>query len=172
MIKIFVERLNDRTQTVIKGQWFDRKQAVKKGEWFDLPVDLSLIRRKLELYGGNEEYMITDYESPFPIGEYDSLQELNELAELLEELSTSYKNNLAEIKDAFFSDIREAIENHEDITHLSDVYNDRDYGNYMIEEGLFEVPERLRSYIDKETLGRDYRFEGNIIYTDDGAFYK
>jgi hypothetical protein len=159
MVKVFVENLHVRNLGNLRG------------DWFDLPVSVERVYRKLGLDDG-DEYAITDYESPFPIGEYEDLDELNELAELLGDLPSEYKNNLAEIKDAFFSDVREAIENYDDIVHLLDVYNDRDYGNYMIEEGLFEVPERLRSYIDEEALGRDCRYEGNIIYTDDGAFYK
>ncbi len=159
MVKIFVENLHVRNQGNLKG------------DWFDLPINIERIYRKLGLDDG-DEYSITDYESPFPIGEYDDLEELNELAELLEDLPSGYKNNLAEIKDAFFSDIREAIEDYEEIIHLPEVYNDKDYGNHLVEEGLFEVPENLRSYIDEEALGRDCRYEGNIIYTDDGAFYK
>lgn len=159
MVKVFVENLHVRNQGNIKGSWFD------------LPISIDHIYQKLGLDDG-DEYVITDSESPFPIGEYEDLEELNELAELLDDLPSEYRDNLSEIKDAFFSDVREAIEGHEEITHLSEVFNDRDYGDYMIEEGFLEVPENIIPYIDGEALGRDCRFEGNIIYTDDGAFCK
>lgn len=159
MVKIFVENLHVRNQ----GNW--------KGDWFDLPINIERIYRELGLDDG-DEYSISDYESPFRIYEHDDLKELNELAKLLKDLPNFYKNNLSEIENVFFNDIRETIENYEDITYLSDVYNDKDYGNYLIESGLFEVHEKLRPYIDEEALGSDFRFEGNIIYTNDGAFYK
>lgn len=67
MVKVFVENLHVRNQGNLKG------------DWFDLPINIERIYRKLGLDDG-DEYSITDYESPFPIGEHDDLEELNELA--------------------------------------------------------------------------------------------
>lgn len=60
------------------------------GEWFKLPMDIEESLEKIGIgsknsYGGvYEEYFITDYIAPFKIGEYDSLEKLNDIAEELE----------------------------------------------------------------------------------------
>lgn len=56
--------------------------------WIALPATdetISQALTEIEIDGVRyEEYFISDYESPFPIGEYESLSKLNEIAALLE----------------------------------------------------------------------------------------
>ena len=61
------------------------------GEWVHLPVSDDDLRAVFDRIGINEEYeefFITDYEnSPIRIDEYDSIEQLNVLAEKIESLS-------------------------------------------------------------------------------------
>ena len=73
------------------------------GEWVELPVTEEELEKVLERIGiseepdenGNyyEEYFITDYESDFnyKVGEYDSIEELNEVAETFDGLDDTEK---------------------------------------------------------------------------------
>lgn len=57
------------------------------GKWFTLPIDdLSEALDKIGVYPNSEyeEFFISDYEAPFPIREYESIDKLNEIAELME----------------------------------------------------------------------------------------
>jgi len=56
-------------------------------EWLELPATQEEINETLEAIGINEEYeefFISDYEAPFQIGEYASINKLNEIAEQLQ----------------------------------------------------------------------------------------
>ena len=151
------------------------------GKWLDLPCED--IEKELASIGvsdepdenGNyyEEYFITDYENDYgyKVGEYDSLDELNEIAEELENLDEWDK----EIVNAFIengSDIEEALDGLRDgdymvFSNCSDM-TDVAY-QYIEETGLLnDIPEGLRNYFDYEAYGRDMSFEGTFIFTDNG----
>lgn len=73
-IKVFVSSLGAYNEGTLTGQWTE------------LPVDdvQKDILDKVEGAVG-DEYFITDYEAPFHIDEYASLEDLNKLAEALED---------------------------------------------------------------------------------------
>lgn len=57
-------------------------------EWLTLPAEKDdLVQAMLDIGIDNaeyEEFFISDYEAPFRIGEYDNLDELNEMAEVID----------------------------------------------------------------------------------------
>ena len=67
-------------------------EGVLSGEWVSLPVsdfDLEAVKIRIGVDEYHEETFITDYETDIPglydcLGEYESIDELNYLAELLE----------------------------------------------------------------------------------------
>ena len=65
-------------------------------EWMTLPADEDELQDALQAIGIDgkryEEYFISDYEAPFPIGEYESIAKLNEVAEKLEEVDMPEKH--------------------------------------------------------------------------------
>jgi antirestriction protein len=71
------------------------------GEWFELPCSFYDIKKKLRLdepdYG--EEWIILDYEAPFKIGEYDSIEKLNKYAEQLGNMPNEILENLEGITE-------------------------------------------------------------------------
>lgn len=65
------------------------------GEWFDLPVDMDevyeIVFEPHELDKNGQplgDYAIHDYELPFEISEHESIQNLNEVAEYLQEFDS------------------------------------------------------------------------------------
>ena len=152
------------------------------GEWVELPYTDNELEAAKERIGisdkpdknGNfyEEYFITDYETDIcglKVGEYDNLDDLNELAETLDNLD-EYD---LEIVNAMISEgysLEDALEKKEDCIVYSDCEDMEAVAmEYAEETGLLSsIPENLRSYIDFEAFGRDMSFEGQFVFTDQG----
>lgn len=117
-----------------------------------------------------EEFFITDYECDYmEIGEYENLDELNEIAETVEALD-SYE---MEIVKALMNDgytLEQALDTKDDCI----IYDNCDSmtevaERYADETGLLDsIPDNLRYYFDFEAFGRDMSFDGHWIATDTG----
>lgn len=153
-------------------------QAV--GQWIKLPISSEARQTVFEALGideENSEYFIADYKSTLgniSISEYSRLDELNEFAERLEELTDYEYEKLAAIIEAespsTIAAIIELIGQLDDFDWLPDIFDDEALGDYYVAEySLFDsVPENLRSYLDTERLGRDIRLESNCCFTSYG----
>lgn len=154
------------------------------GQWVKLPVPEDKLESVLKEIGINdeyEEYFITDYETSFcglrdVLGEYESIETLNELAEMLESLSSDDEDKLGAILETEsyrnVTDIKELVERLDEFDLITDIDDDDDLGRYLIDECCcLDVPEYLKSYIDYEAYGRDVRLEQNIIYTSYGCLF-
>ena len=154
------------------------------GQWVKLPVPEDKLESILKEIGINDEYeefFITDYETSFcglrdVLGEYESIETLNELAELLESLSSDDEDKLGAILETeSFSnatDIKEIVERLDEFDLITDIDDDDDLGRYLIDECCcLDVPEHLKSYIDYEAYGRDARLESNLTYTSYGCLF-
>ena len=155
------------------------------GGWIALPVDEEEFKTFLtDVVGINEEYeeyAIHDYESDIndlKIGEYDSIDELNEIAILYDCMQDYEKLVVESIMEWNYygsgsSALKESIEQVENFYLLSDVNNDSDYGYYLVEEGsIGEIPSYLENYIDYEGLGRDNYINGECYYSVNGLINK
>lgn len=56
------------------------------GAWFTLLVDYDEMAKPIGLNNRYEEYAIHDYELPFEIDEYTTIEEVNRLCEMVEDL--------------------------------------------------------------------------------------
>ena len=99
-----------------------------------------------------EEYFISDYDMPFQVGEYSFPQELSEKYESLRAYE-DYPRNIIEVI-AEYEGCRPIIYELDDNVMMS---NDEKLGYFLVDEALITVPEHLRSYLDYEAIGRDYR---------------
>lgn len=144
------------------------------------PKELQQALKDIGIGKEYEEYFITDYESSFVglrdiLGEYESIEALNELAEILEALSNDDEDKLNAILECesckSIDELKELIESLDDYDLLPDIDDDEDLGYYYIEDcGIFpDIPECIRNYIDYEKFGRDVRLEGSIVYSSYGA---
>lgn len=132
------------------------KKRIRENERCVLPVDFSRIKSDLLLdveYG--EEYAIHDFENfyGYKVGEYSSIQELNEYAEKLEEIS-----DIAHLKDFLeIYSIDDIIDNKDDLDFV-EAENDEDLVQEMLEQmGGLEVlsVEMLQRYFNFGAYGRD-----------------
>ena len=160
------------------------------GEWVHFPTTPEEIQEVFKRIGIGqtdefgqpyEEWFITDYDCYVPglydvFGEYESLDELNYLANKIEELSNGeFECFQAAVEMGEYTgsiqDLINLTENLDCYNLYSDIHSDEDLGYYWIEEsGTYdtEAMGRLSSYIDYEAFGRDVRLDEGGEFTDYG----
>lgn len=141
------------------------------GAWFTPPIDMDEVSERIGLNGYYEEYAIHDYELPFEIGEYESIDRINELCEMVSELDSDIQAELKELQ-SYFGSIEELCDHADDIIQYPDCDDMEDVARYFIEESgaLGEVPASLQNYIDYEAYGRDLELSGSFAVTNHGVF--
>lgn len=129
------------------------------GKWLEFPIDEDDFIKELESIGvsEDEEWFITDYDSekgkPYEaLGEYPSIDNLNEFAELEEDEEF---NALMEVVS--YQEAKDIYEN-ESYTYyagmtLSDVA-------YWIVDECYDLPEIAKRYFDYKAFARDLGFDG------------
>ena len=147
-------------------------------EWLDLPFTDEQFKKALEKIGIDgkryEEYFISDYETDITglkIGEYENVEELNDLITQYESLCEYEQNKISAIIESEGISLNEAMECLDDIELYQDVNSDYDYGYYLIEEsGIYDTKALgvLSNYLDYESFGRDTRLEESGDYTSYG----
>ena len=143
------------------------------GKWLQLPCDD--IEAELESIGVAEntmyeEYFITDYENDYDykVGEYASLERLNDLAETLEALDEYEAAHLQAYMEASGDDLEEALERYEN----SMFYKGMDLVDvaYQVVKECYDLPEIAQRYFDYEAFARDLGFDG-YYETEVGTIY-
>ena len=116
-----------------------------------------------------EEWFITDYECDYMrIGEYDNIDELNEIAETVENLDDWERDIVKALIDEGYG-LEEAITTAPDCIVYNDCDDMADVAYRMYEEGILgDIPEHLINYIDWDAYGRDLSYDGHWIATDNG----
>lgn len=152
------------------------------GKWIAFPVDDDDLQEALQEIGcyyedeeGNayneqyEEYFFADWECDFEhgFGEYESIEEINEIAEQIEEWDKDTFNAACEqwgVKYIIDADPDNYI-------LYSDINDDYDLGYYwIVESGCYDLNSmgNLSSYIDYEAFGRDIELETDGGFTSYG----
>lgn len=153
------------------------------GEWVKFPItndEMQEVFKRIGIARRYEEWFITDYECPDPgiydtLGEYESLSELNYLANQIMELDESeeFWQTVLDLGEYTGSvqDLINLTENMDCFDYLPGVTDDSDLGYYWIEEsGCYDTKAMgaLSNYIDYESFGRDIRFNESGLFTDNG----
>ena len=139
------------------------------GKWVEMPIDEDELEEVLESIGINaeyEEYFIADYEAPFKIGEYDSIESINEKIEAYEDdlESVGDEDALEALLDEGYS--LDEITGYDYCIHYN--VNDMSDIAYEYVNECYNVDEfPLGNYIDYESLGRDMGYEGTYIFYND-----
>ena len=126
------------------------------GAWFTFPIDEEDVKEKIGLNEQYEEYAIHDTDNfPIAIGEYVSIEELNEMYEMIEELP----DYIVECLDEFISHygtLEEVVEHKDDIYYYPDCETMTDVAYYYIDElqALGDIPPSLQNYIDYPFLSQ------------------
>lgn len=122
-----------------------------------------------------EEYFVTDYDSDIlgltdHLGEYESLDELNYLAHLLEKMTSDELEKLEAVMDAgeYTGSVKDLInltQNLDCYEFYPDIHDHEALGRmYILDFEAMQVPEHLIDYIDYEGYGRD------VCINDSGHF--
>jgi antirestriction protein len=149
------------------------------GLWLELPCTDTVLESALKFIGiGDEyeEYFISDFENDIGlrINEYACLEELNEIAERIENLDTYERQTLqaiVELESPDLSDIPDILNRLDDFILYADIDTDEDIGYYFIHEaGVYDLDRmgKLADYIDYESFGRDIRLDSSGGFTSFG----
>jgi len=175
MISIFVTDLKAYNEGYLLGTWIN----LPMGGSEIAKVVNTLLKDGERLSGScyHDEIFITDYEADIHVREFDEIDKLNDIAEILEEYSEDDILKLKFLSSEGYHK-REVIAKGID-SYDVDIYDYRESTSFtdtfellasdMVDEGLFgEIPKSLESYIDYEQIARDLRmdyseFEPNVI---------
>lgn len=147
------------------------------GKWIEFPIsddELEKVKKQIGIDENYEEWFFTDYECDIDglydrLGEYESIEHLNEIAEALDQVEADGLEDAVGAAVSEGYDIFEAIEkaNDGDIIEFDDMYNDMPnmeeaIGYYFVDAvgGVDQLDKETREmYIDYAALGRDVRIE-------------
>lgn len=146
------------------------------GEWVQLPIsdeELQEVFKRIGINEKYEEYFITDYECDFyEIGEYESINTLNEMAKKLDNLDEEQEQVVKVLMSECGYDLDDAIEKAEsgDYRIYADCNDMTDVAYQVVDEFdyLRNVPKTVARYFDYEAFGRDLGIEGSFHFLDNG----
>ncbi len=140
------------------------------GDWFSFPLDYEDVKERVGLNAEYEEFRIDDTDNfPCEVSEYSSINELNAMYEMIEELPEEIVDSL----DAFISyygNLESVVEHKDEISFYPDCDSMEDVARYFVDElnTLGDIPPSLQYYIDYEAYGRDLEISGSFIETSYG----
>ena len=168
------------------------ERGVEVGEYLRFPTTIEEVQALFSRIGIDgkryEEYFITDYQSDVlglydHLGEYESLDELNYLAHLLEEMTQDELEKLEAVMDAgeYTGSVKDLInltQNLDCFEFYHGVKDEEELGRmYILEFEALTVPEHLIDYIDYEAYGRDVRINegghfapGGYVFNNGSSF--
>ena len=162
------------------------ERGVEVGEYLKFPTTIEEVQALFSRIGIDgkryEEYFITDYQSDVlglydHLGEYESLDELNFLAHLLEEMTPDELEKLEAVMDAgeYTGSVKDLInltQNLDCFEFYPGVKDEEELGRmYILEFEALTVPEHLIDYIDYEAYGRDIRINDDGHYANGGYMF-
>lgn len=152
------------------------------GEYLKLPAtteNVQALLKRIHVDGVRyEEIFITDYETDIPrlhdcLGEYESIDELNYLASLLDDMEEwEAERFAAAVEFGEYNSVKDLInlaQNLDCFELYSGIEDEEDLGRFYITEMCtLEVPEHLEQYIDYEAYGRDMSMDEDGRFADGG----
>ena len=129
------------------------------GEWIEFPIDDDELEQVFQRIGINEmyeEYFFTDWENAFDsFGEYESVNNINDIAQELESADLEIIEAIIEATDYSLVEALACVDDaiyYKNMT-LVDVA-------YELVEECYDLPEIAQRYFDYDAFARDLRFDG------------
>ena len=183
MIKLYLANLGKYNEGILKGEWVEL--PLSETELEEVMVNIGVAHYDKE---GNfvpyvietdekgyeyvyEEYAIHDYETDLniSISEYSSLDNLNTVAEIVEDFELDQVNALLDggvidMKDLIEGDLEEIMQNYSFIELEPNMNEEQEVGYAYVDE-IYGGPEYLSKeilerYFDYEAFGRDILLGG------------
>ena len=143
------------------------------GQWIEVTPDVETLEEEIQEVlktspmPNAEEYFVADYESPIPIGEYESLDNVCLISEIVNELEGHVAEKLECFSDLGFCipEIAEKIRQ-----GIVPIVNEK---HELIAEWLGEDPVVDHIYFDWDAAWRDYQVEHvlNPVNSENGEWY-
>ena len=146
-------------------------RGILKGHWVELPQEEGDLEKIIaEVLGNDEEYFITDHESPFEIHEYENIHELNRFIEGYDALDEYGQDKAEYLLNTIGLKREEILDNLDDVEYYPELTLE-DLAEEFVDDGIFgDIPESIKPYIDYEKIGRDLSFDG-YHETSKGVFF-
>ena len=183
MIKLYLANLGKYNEGILKGEWVEL--PLSETELEEVMVNIGVAHYDKE---GNfvpyvietdekgyeyvyEEYAIHDYETDLniSISEYSSLNDLNTVAEIVEDFELDQVNALLDggvidMKDLIEGDLEEIMQNYTFVELEPNMNEEQEVGYACVDE-IYGGPEYLSKeilerYFDYEAFGRDILLSG------------
>lgn len=161
LVRIFLTNLGKYNEGELIGKWVEINENSEMDDFEEYFKEIGIN----EEY---EEYFITDYEAPFEIGEYDSIDSIVKKCEQCSEIIRG--NGISEevlkslLQECDIEDLVNA-----DIYLHSGVFSMADIAEEYVDEFYnLDKMYNLAYYIDYEKLGRDMALEGYFVETKEG----
>lgn len=140
------------------------------GDWFSFPIDEEDVAERIGLNEHYEEYAVHDTDNfPCEVGEYMSIEELNDLYEMIQDFPEEVLDKLDDFK-SYFGSIEELAENLDRIVCYSGCETMTDVAIHFAFElnTLGAIPPIIGHYFDCEAYAEDLEIEGYFIETSYG----
>lgn len=139
-----------------------------KGNWVDFPVDMEEMMENFEVeYSGQLEVM--DYEANFTLKNYKNIKDVNELAEILDDMDNN-KRQIAEnlIEEGIIVDWEYLIDAVHDVVVYEGCENMEDVAiaKMLLDSAFDGVDERLRDYFNFKEYGETLSITGTYFEID------
>lgn len=166
-MKIYVENVRDYEAG--KGN----------GKWITLPAPEDEIKEmlkdiRIDNLEKTNNYIITDFGATFEIGRFDTIKELNDVAERLEELDEIEMRAFAALLDnGIVEDYDEAFDALYNVHYYENCYDMADVAYQFYEDTgrLDKLKKYINpSYIDWEAIGLDMELNGTFLEIDNGCY--
>ena len=153
-------------------------------EWFTLPIREEEFSERLDISVDSSEYSIVSHDFPFPVYEDTSVERLNKLYDMYDDLSYDFSDT--EIKEILINGFNGRIKNIDDLYSEFESANlcVYDYHNGNMESLVDEIigdehidnKEFENRYGDIEYLDIEYCFNrlfdnDNFYFSEDGAYF-
>lgn len=148
-IRIYVASLADYNSGRLHGVWIDVYDTSTVDEILE-EID-AMLKESTEPVA--EEYAIHDYECPISISEYEDMDTIIRIAEVVDKYSTEAVKAAAECISADINDIESALDSGYAL------YKDTDEAVDEFLESI-ECPDSLICYIDYDAVWRDLQMDG------------
>lgn len=189
LFRAFVTNLGAYNAGALIGKWVDFPTYNTDGEWDDLLHSIGVVNDltdedELKEIPDNlkdvacEEYFITDYDDDYEIckgfGEYEQLDDLEDIAEELDDMDKWRQSVIIAIMNDENCDVQKAKDIYDDgFALFCDPDSDSSIGyEYAEETGLLSgIPEDITSYFDYESYGKDLRLGSRTVAFGGGLFF-
>ena len=185
----FVTNLGAYNAGALIGKWVDFPTYSTYEEWDELLHSIGVVHNltdedELKEIPDNlrdvvcEEYFITDYDDDYGIckgfGEYERFDDLEDIAQELDDMDESEQSVIIAIMNDENCDVQKAKDIYDDgFTLFCDPDSDSSIGyEYAGEIGLLSgIPDNIASYFDYESYGKDLRLGSRTVAFDGGLFF-